>query len=214
MDDRSPRPAVPAAVVLGAAYAAGSIPFSHLVARRTRGVDLRTVGSGTVSGTGVFRNAGFAAGMVAGIADLLKGAVGPALAGPHRPGLAAVSGGLGVVGHNWSPFLRGAGGRGVSTAMGAMLPTVPVGSGLLLAGLALGRAAGESAIGCFVADVALVPVTRRVGGSNAAAAAGAVVVPMLAKRVAGNAPAGPPKWRTRLCRLLLDRDTRHESPAA
>ena len=79
---------VPPAVVLGAAYLAGSIPFSHLMARRARGVDLRTVGSGTVSGTGVFRSVGFAAGMVAGIADLLKGAVGPLLAGRDRPYLA------------------------------------------------------------------------------------------------------------------------------
>ena len=87
-------------------------------------------------------------------------------------------------------------------------PTAPAGSGLMLAGLALGRALGESAIGCFVADVALVPVTRRVGGANAAAAAAAVVVPMLAKRLTGNGPAPEPRWRTRLYRLLLDRDTR------
>ena len=199
---------VPAPVVLAAAYLAGSIPFSHLVARRVRGVDLRNVGSGTVSGTGVFRSAGFAAGMTAGIADLLKGAVGPVLAGPHRPYLGAAAGGLGVAGHNWSLFLRGAGGRGVSTAMGALWPTAPVGSGLMLAGLALGRAAGESAVGCFVADVAMVPAARLAGGRPAAAAAGAVVVPMLAKRVAGNGPAPEPRWRTRVWRLLLDRDTR------
>jgi glycerol-3-phosphate acyltransferase PlsY len=206
--ERVSRSETPAPVVLGAAYLAGAIPFSHLVARRTKGVDLRTVGSGTVSGTGVFRSVGFAAGMAAGIADLLKGAVGPVLAGPHRPYLAATAGGLGVAGHNWSPFLRGAGGRGVSTAMGAMWPTVPAGSVMMLAGLALGRAAGESAIGCFVADLGLVPVARLVGGRSAAAAAGAVVVPMLAKRVAGNGPAPDPRWRTRLWRLLLDRDTR------
>ena len=206
--DQAARSALPAPTVLAAAYLAGSVPFSHLVARQARGVDLRTVGSGTVSGTGVFRSVGFAAGMVAGIADLLKGAVGPVLAGRDRPGLAAVCGGLGVVGHNWSPFLRGAGGRGVSTAMGAMLPTVPAGSGVMLAGLAFGRALGESAIGCFVADVALVPVARRVGGKAAAAAAAAVVVPMLAKRLTGNGPAPPPRWRTRTYRLLLDRDTR------
>jgi acyl-phosphate glycerol 3-phosphate acyltransferase len=206
--DRGARSSLPAPAVLAAAYAAGSIPFSHLVARRVRGVDLRTVGSGTVSGTGVFRSVGFAAGMVAGIADLLKGAVGPVLAGPDRPGLAAAAGGLGVAGHNWSAFLRGSGGRGVSTAMGAMLPTAPAGSGLMLAGLALGRALGESAVGCFVADVALVPFARRIGGDKAAVAAAAVVVPMLAKRLAGNGPARPPRWRTRMYRLLLDRDTR------
>jgi glycerol-3-phosphate acyltransferase PlsY len=205
---RASRSVLPAPAVLGAAYLVGAIPFSHLVARRVRGVDLRTVGSGTVSGTGVFRSVGFAGGMAAGIADLLKGGVGPLLAGPQRPHLAAASGGLAVVGHNWSPFLHGAGGRGVSTAMGAMLPTVPAGSGLMLAGLAIGRLLGESAIGCFVADVALVPVMRRIGGEEAAAAAAAVVVPMLAKRLAGNAPAPSPKWRTRLTRLLLDRDSR------
>jgi acyl-phosphate glycerol 3-phosphate acyltransferase len=201
------RSTLPAPAVLAAAYAAGSVPFSHLVARRLRGVDLRSVGSGTVSGTGVFRSVGFAPGMVAGIADLLKGAVGPVLAGRDRPLLAATAGGLGVVGHNWSPFLGGAGGRGVSTAMGAMLPTAPAGSGLLLAGLAFGRALGESAIGCFIADLALVPVTRKVGGTAAGAAAAAVVVPMLAKRLAGNGPAPAPRWRSRMYRLLLDRDT-------
>jgi glycerol-3-phosphate acyltransferase PlsY len=206
-----PTPVFPAPVVLGAAYLAGSVPFSHIATRR-RGVDLRTVGSGTVSGTGVFRSVGFAAGMIAGIADLLKGAVGPVLAGPDRPYLGAVSGGLGVVGHNWSPFLRGAGGRGVSTAMGALVTTAPAGSGLVLAGLALGRAAGESAIGCFVADVAMVPVLRRVHGRHAAAAGLAVVVPMLVKRLMGNAPVSEPRRGTRMriyaARLLLDRDTR------
>jgi glycerol-3-phosphate acyltransferase PlsY len=201
----------PAPVVLAAAYLAGAIPFSHLASRR-RGVDLRTVGSGTVSGTGVFRSVGFAAGMTAGIADLLKGAVGPVLAGRDRPYLAAAAGGLGVVGHNWSPFIGGAGGRGVSTGMGALLPTAPAGSGLLLAGLALGRAAGESAIGCFIADAAMVPALRRIGGPTAAAAGAAVVVPMIAKRLAGNAPvrnrSRGERVRTYAARLLFDRDTR------
>jgi glycerol-3-phosphate acyltransferase PlsY len=175
-------------------------------------VDLRSVGSGTVSGTGVFRSVGFAAGMTAGIADLLKGTVGPLLARRDRPYLAAASGGLAVIGHNWSPYLGGAGGRGVSTAMGAVFPTAPVGSGLLLTGLALGRAAGESAVGCFVADLAMVPVLKRVSGRQAAAAGAAVVIPMLVKRLAGNAPVAAtrlgPRLRTYAARLLLDRDAR------
>jgi len=198
---------LPAPVVLALSYGLGAIPFSHLMTRR-RGVDLRGVGTGTVSGTGVFRTVGAASGFTAGIADLLKGSVGPLLAGPDRPFLAAAAGGTSVIGHNWSMFLGGAGGRGVSTAMGALLPTAPAGSGLILAGLALGRAAGESAIGCAVADAALVPVLRRSGGRAAAAAGAAVVVPMIAKRLAGNAPAKPPYLRTYAARLLLDRDSR------
>lgn len=205
-DGRLPSGRLPAPAVLALSYALGAVPFSHLATRR-HGVDLRTVGTGTVSGTGVFRTVGAAAGFSAGIADLLKGSVGPMLAGRDRPYLAAAAGGVSVVGHNWSVFLRGAGGRGVSTAMGALLPTAPAGSGLILAGLALGRAAGESAIGCAVADVALVPTLRRVGGRTAAAAGAAVVVPMMAKRLAGNTPATPPYVRTYASRLLLDRDT-------
>jgi glycerol-3-phosphate acyltransferase PlsY len=193
--------------VLGAAYLAGSVPFSHLATRR-RGVDLRTVGTGTVSGTGAIRSVGLAEGLTAGIADLLKGMVGPVLAGRDRPGLAAAAGGAGVVGHNWSVFLRGAGGRGVSTAMGALFPYAPAGSGVVLVGLALGRAAGESAVGCVIADLALVPVLRRVAGRNAALAGAAVVAPMLAKRLAGNAPAPPPRFRTYAARFLFDRDSR------
>jgi hypothetical protein len=96
--------------------------------------------------------------------------------------------------------------------MGALAPTAPAGSGLLLAGLALGRAAGESAIGCFIADLAMVPVLKRVGGRHAAALGAAVVVPMLVKRLTGNAPVAEksrgPRLRAYAARLLLDRDTR------
>src|SRR5438270_13312355 len=74
-------------VVFGAAYLAGAIPFSNLMARRRRGVDLRTVGSGTVSGTSLYEVAGFGALALAGICDIAKGAVGPLLAGRDRPAL-------------------------------------------------------------------------------------------------------------------------------
>ena len=46
-------------VVLVFAYLLGAIPFSNLFARRLRGIDLRDEGTGTVSGTGLYRVAGF-----------------------------------------------------------------------------------------------------------------------------------------------------------
>jgi hypothetical protein len=46
--------AVQALGILVVAFAAGSIPFSYLAARRTQGVDLRRVGTGTVSGTSLY----------------------------------------------------------------------------------------------------------------------------------------------------------------
>src|SRR5207248_6480030 len=85
--------------VVAAAYVAGAIPFSNLMAKQRRGVDLRTVGSGTVSGTSLYEVAGFGALALAGICDVVKGAVGPALAGRDRPALQAVACAAAVAGH-------------------------------------------------------------------------------------------------------------------
>jgi len=193
-------------VVLVVAFVAGSIPFSNLAARITRGVDLRTVGTGTVSGTSLFRVSGFPALAVAGILDVGKGALGPALAGGDRATLAAFAGGLAVAGHNWSPFLRGAGGRGVAPALGALLVQAWPGAVLLLGGLVVGKVFRETGLGGFVAEVLLTPVLAVLEGPAAALAGITIAVPMLVKRVAGNGRptrAGP---RTYLIRLLYDRE--------
>src|SRR4051794_12453048 len=130
--------ATPARVV-GVSFALGAVPFSNIAARAKAGVDLRVVGNGTVSGTNLFHVAGFGPLAVAGVCDVAKGAVGPLLAGRDRPVLAAVAGGAAVAGHNWSPFLRGAGGRGISPAIGALAVSEWTGAALLLGALAVGR---------------------------------------------------------------------------
>jgi len=206
------RRGLPAPVVILAAFVAGSVPFSNLMARRIRGVDLRQVGTGTVSGTGLYAVAGFVPLAVAGVCDVAKGAVGPVLAGRDRPALAALAGGAAVAGHNWSPWLGGAGGRGVSPAVGALLPRHPSGAAILLLGMAGGRLAGETALGTVLADAALLPLLGRTGGRAGRWAAGAVLVPMVAKRLLGNhrSTGGPRVW---LWRLLYDRDTRRVAAA-
>jgi glycerol-3-phosphate acyltransferase PlsY len=194
-------------VVLVLAYLAGAIPFSNLMSKRRRGVDLRTVGSGTVSGTSLYEVAGFGALAVAGICDIVKGAVGPALAGRDRPALQAAACAAAVAGHNWSPFLAGAGGRGISPAIGALGEAAPAGSVILLGGMAVGRLSGETALGSLAADAVLVPVLARTDGHRGAMAATGVVAVMLVKRLAGNAPVPPgDRARTYLNRLLYDRD--------
>src|SRR5437764_8890192 len=193
-------------VVLGAAYVAGAIPFSNLMARRRRGIDLRAVGSGTVSGTSLYQVAGFGALAVSGICDVAKGTVGPALAGRDRPELQAAACAAAVAGHNWSPFLNGAGGRGISPAIGALGAAAPAGSAVLLAGMTFGRLSGETAIGSLVADAVLVPVLSRTDGRRGALAGTGVVAVMIAKRLAGNAPTPPGRRaRTYLNRFLFDR---------
>src|SRR5581483_8505004 len=191
------RPRLPAPLVVGAGWLAGAVPFSQVAARVTRGVDLRDVGNGTVSGTALHEVAGFGPLAVAGVFEVGKGAVGPLLAG-ERKLLAALAGGVAVAGHDWSPLLGGAGGRGISPAVGALLVQAPAGAALLLGGMA---------VGSLVVDVVLVPVVAKVHGRDAGWAAAAVLAPMIVKRLAGNRP--PPREgraRVLLHRLLFDRD--------
>lgn len=192
--------------VLLVAFWAGSVPCSNIAARWRRGVDLRGVGSGTVSGTALYRVAGFPTLAVAGIGDVAKGALGPALAGSDRALLAALAGAMAVVGHNWSPFLRGAGGRGIAPALGALLVQAWPGAVLLLVGLVVGKAFGQTGLGGFVAEVALAPVLLACCGGDAALAGLAVAIPMLVKRVLGNGPPAASGFSPYLTRLLFDRE--------
>jgi glycerol-3-phosphate acyltransferase PlsY len=201
------RAELPPSSVVAAAFLAGSIPFSNIAARRLRGVDLRNTGSGTVSGTSLYRVAGFGPLAVVGCLELAKGALGPILAGRSRPDLGAGAAGLGIAGHNWSPFLAGSGGRGISPALGGLLVLAPEGTAVLAAGMAGGRLSGHTALGSFVAMVGLAPVLAVTRGRSGAWTGVAIVAPLLAKRLLGN---GPPKGASRLSvylsRLVLDRD--------
>jgi len=196
---------LPAPVVVGAAWLAGSIPFSQLAARARAGVDLREVGTGTVSGTSLYEVAGFGPLAVAGVADVAKGAVGPLLAGRDRPGLAAVASAAGVAGHDWSPWLDGAGGRGVSVALGALAAQAWPGTVVLAVGLAAGRLIHQTGLATLVALATVPPVVGRTHGRGAALAGAAIGATIVAKRLAGNRPAAG-GWATYAQRLLFDRD--------
>ena len=195
-----------AAVAVG--FGAGAIPFSNIGARLLAGVDLRAVGNGTVSGSGLYEVAGKGPLIAVGLLELTKGAVGPALAGRSHPGAAAAAGAAAVAGHNWSPYIGGAGGRGIAPAMGALLVSAPAGAGVLLAGLAVGKLVGETALGSFVADALLVPVSAVAHGRAGRLAASAVLVPIVVKRLMGNGPPTRPGPSVYIYRLLFDRDTR------
>lgn len=191
--------------VVALSYLAGSIPFSNLMARRRADVDLRDLGTGTVSGSGLYEVAGFGALATAGVADVAKGAVGPLLAGRDRPVLAAVAGAAGVCGHNWSIWLGGAGGRGISPAMGALLVRDRPGAVTLLMGLSF-KAVDATGLGGFLADLAVAPVLARTRGPAGALMGAAVVVPMLVKRLVGNGPPARRDVATYASRLVFDRD--------
>jgi acyl phosphate:glycerol-3-phosphate acyltransferase len=124
-----------------ASYLLGSVPTAYLVGR-ARGVDIRTIGSGNVGATNVFRSVSKTLGVLTFLADALKGFV-PAMFFPLLArrcgaeagiGFALAFAGLAVAGHNWPVFLRFKGGKGVATSAGALLGVAPAAAGVGFAG--------------------------------------------------------------------------------
>ena len=120
---------VPALWILVAAvagYAVGAINPAAIVAR-IFGVDLRRTGSGNPGATNVARALGPRWGVLVGVLDVLKGFI-PAFVFGELVGQTAgeVAGLAAVVGHITSPYLRGRGGKGVATTLGAILGVQPL----------------------------------------------------------------------------------------
>ena len=100
---------------------------------RALGKDL-SQGSGNPGATNAGRVMGRKWGVLVGVLDVLKGVV-PALVASLTLGLffAYVAGFAAVLGHVYSPFLKGRGGKGVATALGAVLAVHPLVAGVLVA---------------------------------------------------------------------------------
>jgi glycerol-3-phosphate acyltransferase PlsY len=106
-------------------FLVGSVNPATIVAK-ARGVNLRDIGSGNPGATNAVRAMGRRAGVIVGLLDILKGLV-PALAfSGWGPAAAGTAGLFAVLGHIFSPFLRGRGGKGVATTLGAVLGVEPV----------------------------------------------------------------------------------------
>lgn len=109
-------------------YLIGSIPFSFLVAK-SKGIDLRTVGSGNTGASNVWRTLGFRYFVVALILDILKGWLPAFLAHSIVQVPAIVTIGVGicaVIGHVYPIFLGFKGGKAVATTGGVILGFAPV----------------------------------------------------------------------------------------
>ncbi len=118
-------------------YLFGSLPIGLIVARQWKGIDIRQHGSGNIGATNVFRTVGPAAGTLVFILDVLKGFLPPLVAGRLIPGssLVMVAAALcAILGHNFSPFLKFKGGKGISTSLGTLIAIAPM-VGLIAFGL-------------------------------------------------------------------------------
>lgn len=140
--------------VLVACFLLGSTNPAAIIARAL-GRNLRTAGSGNPGATNAGRVLGVRWGVAVALLDVAKAYL-PTLVLLHAVGLyAALAGGSAVVlGHVFSPFLGGRGGKGVATALGVFLGVAPLAAlvGVVLFGvvLALVRYFGRASVVTFM----------------------------------------------------------------
>jgi len=115
------------------AYLLGSIPTGYILGYLS-GVDVRKAGSGNVGATNVARVAGKKLGLLTLVGDAAKGIIPVWLA--RRLGMdvdaAALAAFAAFLGHLFPVFLNFQGGKGVATALGALLGLAPAATGALL----------------------------------------------------------------------------------
>jgi glycerol-3-phosphate acyltransferase PlsY len=121
------------------AYVLGSIPFGLLVAHALGEKDPRTAGSNNIGFTNVLRVSGKKAGILTLLGDIGKGVIAVVFAQSlGAPGPWVLLMGFAVVlGHIFSVFLAFKGGKGVATALGAVLGIEPF-LGFCLLGIWIG----------------------------------------------------------------------------
>lgn len=168
-------------IAIALAYISGSIPVGLFIGK-SKGVDLRTVGSGNIGATNCGRVLGRRYGALCFMLDLLKGFA-PVFAagwwfgmigGVARPEIAPAAewawlavAAAAVVGHIFPIWLKFRGGKGVATGLGVVLGvwphlTVPALAAAVLWGLCaaafryvgLASAVAAASMPCFVAIAA------------------------------------------------------------
>lgn len=151
-------------------YLCGSIPFGFLFVKFKTGQDLRIVGSGRTGGTNSLRAAGLLVGIVTSFSDVFKGIIGIKITqlivvnllsvdANWLPWAYLMAGTMSVVGHNWSIFLKFAGGAGTGPNIGWATaiwpPMFPIGF-IVMAGTLLGLGMASVA---SLSMAAIIPIT-------------------------------------------------------
>lgn len=116
------------------AFLIGSVPTAYLFVRCVKGTDIREYGSGNVGATNAARVLGKGLGLVVFAIDFLKGLV-PALVlarftapffSLSPPELTELIGFAAILGHIFTPFLSGKGGKGIATGAGVICAGYPL----------------------------------------------------------------------------------------
>lgn len=146
--------ASPAIVLSAVAYLVGSIPFGLLIAK-SKGKDIRKLGSGNIGATNVLRCLGKPAGITCFALDVLKGWIPAALfpnIGNVDPSFGILFGAAAILGHNFPIFLKFKGGKGVATSAGVLIGVAPLAVVLgLLTWVIVFKTSGYVSLGSIIA---------------------------------------------------------------
>ncbi|HEY9084957.1 MAG TPA: glycerol-3-phosphate 1-O-acyltransferase PlsY [Candidatus Tyrphobacter sp.] len=142
------------------AFAVGSIPFGYLIGRFVYRVDIREHGSGNIGAMNALRALGKMGAAAVLLLDTVKGFAPAfsALALGYGDVAASLAAGGSVLGHCFSPWLRGRGGKGVATSFGAIVALNPYAGAIAILGWIAGALATQySSVGSFFGSL-LAPV--------------------------------------------------------
>lgn len=123
-------------LLIAAGYVLGSMPWGYWLPRLLRGVDVRTLGSGNLGATNVWRALGFKFGIAVALLDVAKGVVAAVLGLWLGGDLVGVLAGVAAMVGHWRPLFLGfaRGGKMVATTGGVALAVAPL-AALSAAGL-------------------------------------------------------------------------------
>ena len=155
-------------------YLLGSIPTGFLAGKWCKGIDLRTIGSGSTGATNVLRNVGKKPALVVFLVDVAKGAAAVLLAAALTPNnplnnwIQVLAGLAALAGHIWPVWLGFKGGKAVATGLGLFLGLAwPVGLacfGVFMAVFSISRIVSLASV---VASVSLPLLMAAGSDSNA-----------------------------------------------
>ncbi len=130
-------------VIILIAYLLGSIPTGFLLVKWLKQQDIRTLGSGNIGATNVFRNFGWKLGLATLIVDILKGLAAirsvdiiiTLFSADILIGHYILAGSCAIFGHFMSIWLHWKGGKAVATSLGVILGLLPFWFSLIVVGV-------------------------------------------------------------------------------
>jgi acyl phosphate:glycerol-3-phosphate acyltransferase len=123
-----PDPGLSDFLLVAPGYLLGSLPWGLWLPRLVAGVDVRTLGSGNIGATNVWRTLGFKLGLAVALLDIAKGAAAAILGRWLGDDLIGVLAGCAAMAGHWRPFFLGfaRGGKIVATTGGVGLAVAPL----------------------------------------------------------------------------------------